>query len=216
MKLRHYLSLIIVLAAFLFASQAFGKNNGNDNKNKKKNQENKNSNQQQQSKPQVNQNNNKQHQNKADYTHERHYTYKGKYQNFKNNNHHNRYYFHGKYYNFKDYYRNYSHENNLYTFEGTYGKHGNIFIFSDRYGNEFDVYLKPVHSPPGWSKGRPLKVGKSYKMRIYPTRMYPTSDELRVGLGLSFGWGNLTLTNGKYYDMFIAPQAVNVGGRLYY
>lgn len=201
MKFLKYVSLVTLVAAcFVFApNYVHGKNNNKNNKHKYEN----------------NNNNDYNKQNKDDDNQGHSYKYRGKYKNFSNNNHHNRYYYRGKYYNFKDYYRYYSRENNVFTYEGSYGKHGNIFIFSDRYGNEFDLYLKPVSINPKRFKGRPLRPGYAYNIRVHPERMYPSKNELNVGLNLSFGWGNLTLTNDKYYDMYSAPQLVNINGRVY-
>jgi hypothetical protein len=143
------------------------------------------------------------------------YTYQGHYKNFKNNNHLNRYYYKGKYYNFKNYYTYYSRDNNAFYYQGGYARHGNIFVFTDAYGNEFDTYLKPVYRSPGWLVGRSLEAGNSYKIRMTPARVYPGSYELSLGKSLPFGWGNLTLQNDRYYDMYTTPHLVNVNGRLY-
>jgi hypothetical protein len=143
------------------------------------------------------------------------YSYKGPYKNFKNNNHRNRYFYRGKYYNFKDYYRNYSSESNVYAYKGTYGKNKDIFIFNDRYGNEFDLYYKPVSRTPAWLQRNTLQVGKSYTFPLRTARMYPTATQIKTASYLPFGWGNVMLQNGKYYELHSAPGIVNVGGKLY-
>jgi hypothetical protein len=143
------------------------------------------------------------------------YQYRGRYRNFRNFNHGNRYYYGGNYYNFDDYYRHYSHENYGFIYEGSYRRHNNFFIFTDRYGNEFDLYLKPYKRTPFWFRGSPLQLGRPYHMRMKPTRYYATPDEMRIGLNLNFGWGNVTLQNRRYVDMQTAPELVNIRGRLY-
>jgi hypothetical protein len=131
------------------------------------------------------------------------------------NDNERRYRYHGQDYNFHDYYHFYRVENNVFTFEGTYGKHSDVFIFTDRYGNEFDLYVKPVYKTSRWFKGHPMQIGDAYNIRINPARMYPNPEELRLGINFSFGWGNLTLQNNRYFDMYTAPELVNVNGRLF-
>jgi hypothetical protein len=143
------------------------------------------------------------------------YEYRGRYRNFRNYNHTNRYFYGGNYYNFDDYYRHYSREGNVFTYEGAYRRHGNFFIFTDKYGNEFELYLKPVNRVPLWLKAKPLQYGRPYHISLKPTRYYATPDEMRIGLTLNFGWGNLSLQNTKYVDMQTAPELINVRGRLY-
>lgn len=143
------------------------------------------------------------------------YSYHGQYKNFNDNNHHNRYFYHDKYYNFHDYYTFYRTESNVFTYEGAYERHGDVFIFSDRYGNEFDLYVKPVSRVSRRFKGYPLQPGDSYNIVVRPTKMYPEPSELRVGINFSFGWGNLSLQNNQYFDMYTAPGLTNIDGRLY-
>ncbi len=204
MKLIHYFALTTLLAAlfFLTPGDVFGKNNKGDNKDNNNKGNNK---VEQKYQNNDNNNNNKPH----------NYSYNGHYKNFDNNNHSNRYYYNGNYYNFHDYYHYYRTEKNEFTYEGSYERHGDIFIFSDRYGNEFDLYVKPVSQVSRRFRGYPMQPGDTYNIKINPTRMYPRSDELRVGINFSFGWGNLSLQDNSYFDMYTAPELVNINGRLY-
>jgi len=201
MKLKHYLILITLLTALLFITPEIlmGKANGN-NKNKTKLKT--------ESNAKVIKSNNSNSPNHS-------YSYRGKYKNFNNNNHNNRYFYNGKYYNFKDYYSFYRRGNNVFTYQGRYGKHKNIYIFSDSDGNEFDMYLKPVGKAPLFFKGNTLVAGTAYKMNIKPTRMYPTKVEINNGIRFPFGWGNMTLQNGRYFEMYSASNLVNVNGQVY-
>ena len=202
MKFMHYLSLISLITAGLFITPINAKPHKGDN-NARYRQENEKRNTQQQS-------DNKNNDGKS-----HRYEYRGQYKNFNDNNHQNRYYYHGNYYNFHDYYTYYKTEDNSYTYEGPYERHGNIFIFSDRYGNEFDLYVKPVSAASRWFKGYRIYPGDTYDIRVSPARMYPAASELRTGINFSFGWGNLTLQNNQYFDMYTAPELVNVNGQLF-
>jgi hypothetical protein len=234
MKLHSFISLITLVTAFIFFTPGyvFGENNHaknknkkdsyqNDNRNDKNNNDNnlvkniknvhdknfndRNDNRSVNIQPKINKNNS------PTYS----YKYRGKYRNFRNYNHANRYYYNGGYYNFDDYYRHYSRDNNEFTYEGSYGRHSDIFIFSDRYGNEFDLYLKPVNRAPIWFKVSPIGIGRPYHLRVKPARYYPNSDEIQGKLNLQFGWGNLTIQNGKYIEMHSAPELINIRGRVY-
>jgi hypothetical protein len=103
----------------------------------------------------------------------------------------------------------------VFSYAGNYGKQPNIFIFHDRYGNEFPLYLKPAKRLPWFFRGYPLRSGYGYKMKIKPVKYYPEPEEARAGLYLPFGWGNLTLVNGRYYEMHTSPYLINYNGRLY-
>jgi hypothetical protein len=143
------------------------------------------------------------------------YQYKGKYKNFEGNNHYKRFYFRGKYYPFNDYYNLYYQESNAYTFEGRYPRHNDVFIFSDRYGNEFDLYVEPVEKLPAIFTGYSLKPGHTYEVKIRSVKMYPSPDEVRAKLTLSFDWGVLQLEKGGYFDLHSSPQLINCKGKLY-
>lgn len=191
-----YFSALIFLALSLFVpSGVYGKNKNKIGNNKAKND----FEQAQQSK----------------HNSDHRYEYRGQYKNFNDNNHKNRYYYHGNYYNFHDYYRYYRSEENVFTYEGAYERHGDVFIFSDRYGNEFDLYVKPVSYVSKRFRGYPIYPGNTYNIRLNPTKMYPAPSELRVGISFAFGWGNLVLQENRYFDMYTAPELVNLNGRLY-
>jgi hypothetical protein len=191
MKTIHFICLLLFLTVFLLITpgNAYGKNNPKKFKPGNDNSNNNNN---------ANHNNNDNIKDKG------------------NNHQERRYKYHDQDYNFHDYYHFYSVENNVFTYEGAYGQYGDIFIFTDRYGNEFDLYIQPVQRTPRWFRGYPLQEGNAYNIRLNPTKMYPRREDVQLGISFNFGWGNLTMHNDEYFDMYNAPELVNIRGQLYF